>query len=893
MICWYTRRVVGAPSRVRLVTLTCHHMTMTVALTVGCATSFGQTVTYQTFAEAKASTNTTTLSVPLPFGTVQGDLLIAAVATDGNNAVTLSPPSGQGWTLIIRASQTAVTFGVWWKIAGASEPGTHLFSWSASEEAYGWMMRFSGHDPVSPIHVFGESGSNASFPSSPQVTTTINNTLILRLGGFDGSAVTIDSTGLTGNTTITMDRSSALSGSAASGGAGFAQQPTAGASGLNNFTLTNSQAYRTVTLAIAPFVCTVGSDCADGDPCTDDVCTAGVCSNPNNTAPCSDGDPCTANDTCSAGVCVSGGPVDCSTAGGACNTAACDPLGADGNCDILTPVMDGTTCNDGNVCNIGEFCTAGVCGGGAPRSCQGFGDQCNDAACDPLGAEGNCDTLVPKADGTTCDDLNPCNVGETCQAGVCAAGAPPFCGSAGDQCNTASCDPFGPEGNCNTLTPVTDGTTCNDGDACNIGEFCTAGVCGGGAPRSCQGFGDQCNDAACDPLGAEGNCDTLVPKANGTTCDDLNHCNIGETCQAGVCAAGAPPDCSTAGDQCNTASCDPLGPEGNCNTLTAVTDGTVCNDGLFCTATDTCQTGTCSGTGNPCTTPLICDEATNACVSCLVNADCDDADPCTTDTCSAGVCTNAPAGQITVNVEVQGLGAAVSRDVTFVITHCGVGTDIRTATIAFDAAGLGSALLTGVDAASAWITGQEGHTLRRLAPLTFTSCAATVNMTGAALLETGDFQAGAVAQDNLVDITDFSILAGNWNQAIGASLSTGADATGDGLQGLADFTAVQSNFFSLGDAPDGCPLLLTGRRVRGRGGNARPTLSALVRRGVSRIPTARLSIPGARRADVNRDGVIDVRDVRLFARRNNLPLTPAFEKKLDRIEREETRNLRR
>lgn len=777
MICWYTRRVVGAPSRVRLVTLTCHHMTMTVALTVGCATSFGQTVTYQTFAEAKASTNTTTLSVPLPFGTVQGDLLIAAVATDGNNAVTLSPPSGQGWTLIIRASQTAVTFGVWWKIAGASEPGTHLFSWSASEEAYGWMMRFSGHDPVSPIHVFGESGSNASFPSSPQVTTTINNTLILRLGGFDGSAVTIDSTGLTGNTTITMDRSSALSGSAASGGAGFAQQPTAGASGLNNFTLTNSQAYRTVTLAIAPFVCTVGSDCADGDPCTDDVCTAGVCSNPNNTAPCSDGDPCTANDTCSAGVCVSGGPVDCSTAGGACNTAACDPLGADGNCDILTPVMDGTTCNDGNVCNIGEFCTAGVCGGGAPRSCQGFGDQCNDAACDPLGAEGNCDTLVPKANGTTCDDLNPCN--------------------------------------------------------------------------------------------------------------------IGETCQAGVCAAGAPPDCSTAGDQCNTASCDPLGPEGNCNTLTAVTDGTVCNDGLFCTATDTCQTGTCSGTGNPCTTPLICDEATNACVSCLVNADCDDADPCTTDTCSAGVCTNAPAGQITVNVEVQGLGAAVSRDVTFVITHCGVGTDIRTATIAFDAAGLGSALLTGVDAASAWITGQEGHTLRRLAPLTFTSCAATVNMTGAALLETGDFQAGAVAQDNLVDITDFSILAGNWNQAIGASLSTGADATGDGLQGLADFTAVQSNFFSLGDAPDGCPLLLTGRRVRGRGGNARPTLSALVRRGVSRIPTARLSIPGARRADVNRDGVIDVRDVRLFARRNNLPLTPAFEKKLDRIEREETRNLRR
>jgi len=82
--------------------------------------------------------------------------------------------------------------------------------------------------------------------------------------------------------------------------------------------------------------------------------------------------------------------------------------------------------------------------------------------------------------------------------------------------------------------------------------------------------------------------------------------------------------------------------------------------------------------------------------------------------------------------------------------------DTRVATVAFDATGLGTAVLTGVDAASAWISGQEGHSLRRLASLSFTSCAATVNMTGAALLVAGDFQAGAVAQDNLVDITDFS-----------------------------------------------------------------------------------------------------------------------------------------
>jgi hypothetical protein len=40
-----------------------------------------------------------------------------------------------------------------------------------------------------------------------------------------------------------------------------------------------------------------------------------------------------------------------------------------------------------------------------------------------------------------------------------------------------------------------------------------------------------------------------------------------------------------------------------------------------------------------------------------------------------------------------------------------------------------------------------------------------------------------IAKDNLVDITDFSNLAANFNGSIDPSLDTGADATGDGLQG--------------------------------------------------------------------------------------------------------------
>ena len=46
-----------------------------------------------------------------------------------------------------------------------------------------------------------------------------------------------------------------------------------------------------------------------------------------------------------------------------------------------------------------------------------------------------------------------------------------------------------------------------------------------------------------------------------------------------------------------------------------VADGTGCDDGNYCTATDTCTGGLCSGTGSPCTQECrtICDEPSNAC----------------------------------------------------------------------------------------------------------------------------------------------------------------------------------------------------------------------------------------------------------------------------------------
>lgn len=139
--------------------------------------------------------------------------------------------------------------------------------------------------------------------------------------------------------------------------------------------------------------------------------------------------------------------------------------------------------------------------------------------------------------------------------------------------------------------------------------------------------GNPCTDDVCN---AAGTCDFLN---NTAACDDGDPCTIADTCAGGVCQSGVPPDCSGAGDQCNTASCDPNGAEGNCNTLTPVADGTPCDDDLFCSATDTCSGGVCVGSGDPCAGQL-CDETNDACVDCFTDLDCPQGT-----FCNAGRCT--------------------------------------------------------------------------------------------------------------------------------------------------------------------------------------------------------------------------------------------------------------
>lgn len=217
------------------------------------ASGASDTVKFMEFTEAKLASNGSSITIPTPSGTTENDLLIAAVVTDGNKVSQLTPPGGEGWTEINISQQLgAVTLGVWWKLAEAGESSNHQFSWGGGDQqAYAWIMRFTGHNITSPINVTATNSGSSTAPTCPAVNTTVGHALILRIGGFDDDDITVDSPGLAGHTTITMDKSNTGS-NGCSGGAGYKDQAAAGSSGTADFALTSLEQWLTITIAIAP-----------------------------------------------------------------------------------------------------------------------------------------------------------------------------------------------------------------------------------------------------------------------------------------------------------------------------------------------------------------------------------------------------------------------------------------------------------------------------------------------------------------------------------------------------------------------------------------------------------------------------------------------------------------
>ena len=169
----------------------------------------------------------------------------------------------------------------------------------------------------------------------------------------------------------------------------------------------------------------------------------------------------------------------------------------------------------------------------------------------------------------------------------------------GDGTCPGECIPVGEAGQC--TCECDNNSDCNNNNACDGVETCDGGHCAVGTPPSCNDNNPCTRD--CNP--ATG-C-VQVPIENGTRCEDGNECTRSDACQAGVCQSGELRTCSD-GNDCTTDSCDPAS---GCKHVD-VALGAPCSDGDLCSVDDACIRGACIA-GNP--------------------ANCNDTNPCTTDSC--------------------------------------------------------------------------------------------------------------------------------------------------------------------------------------------------------------------------------------------------------------------
>lgn len=214
---------------------------------------------------------------------------------------------------------------------------------------------------------------------------------------------------------------------------------------------------------------------------------------------------------------------------------------------------------------------------------------------------------------------------------------------------------------CNTTTtcePRPNGAACSDGLFCNGLETCQHGSC---VPSPIGPCAAEDGDGDCSETCDEVTDSCTANDRDGSICDDGNPCNGSDSCFGGACSQHTGDPCAgRAGDGDGDCSetCDPT--TGRCTADDP--NGSSCNDGLFCTETDTCSGGSCGGTGDPCAGP---DGDLNCAETCSEDTnDCSAPDP-------AGSTCRAAAGACDVAETCDGLSAACPADVvTDAFTVC-------------------------------------------------------------------------------------------------------------------------------------------------------------------------------------------------------------------------------
>jgi hypothetical protein len=280
---------------------------------------------------------------------------------------------------------------------------------------------------------------------------------------------------------------------------------------------------------------------------------------------------------------------DCSRASAAqCYVGVCDEDA--GACKIV-PRPNGTPCDDGLFCTVGETCTDGACGNAKPNLCGAsdcLNGVCNEAAKQCF--------VTAVADDTPCAvQSDPCTVGASCKSGECVALEKDCSDVPGiDECHVGTCDPT--TGACR-LAPGNDFAPCSALGTCSVMQWCWQGACQGGEHADQDDYSTDttaCHERVCNPKDG-----TFTPKTIpiGQACPFSSGSDI--ECWSGKCVTGgvcqpviqvAAP-CTSVADDCTVGTCNA---DGRCSPEPA-NEGAVCDDRDACTQASTCKMGACTG----------------------------------------------------------------------------------------------------------------------------------------------------------------------------------------------------------------------------------------------------------------------------------------------------------
>ncbi len=275
------------------------------------------------------------------------------------------------------------------------------------------------------------------------------------------------------------------------------------------------------------------------------------------------------------GACGGGG----GTGGGPAPDAGLDGA-ADGGSDGNAGCRSDSDCDDGDPCNGAETCDA------------------SSGSCQPASA--------PAPDGTSCD-VDP-DVREICRSGSCTRST---CGdgfldmAGGEVCDDGNTDDGdGCDRDCSFS--CTDDADCDDGNPCNGAETCSSdNRCEAGTMADDGEVCDADDDASTRDICRSGSCvastcgDGFLDMAGGEVCDDGNT-DDGDGCDR---------DCSFSCE--DDADCD---------------DGNPCNGAETCSSDNRCEAGTpvsCADDGFDCTFEVCVPQTATAysCISVLIDRD--------------------------------------------------------------------------------------------------------------------------------------------------------------------------------------------------------------------------------------------------------------------------------